>query len=303
MISGRTGWSTNPAAGLQPPRAPFRPGPDREHQRRFTRGAPRGDGPGNAGPMVRHCCPPASTPASAATAARARSGPTTWHCGIRHRPPAAPARPARLPQARTGPQLGRHRTAGANRQRQALALSPPGGHTGGGIAGSRPCAHRMRSSGLPATSSALTQPPRITAGRRAVIWPIHHVASVPAIMGIHETIASVSWIFMRTVVSPERAHMPHSGSSPSYQTPHAYRDAVDADAGTFATSLRAGCPRQRHPTRRCSHRRRLAPAAALRWRHPAEISSTVTRARGEGVVASEQIAEFAERLQAGEHVG
>jgi hypothetical protein len=63
---------------------------------------------GNDGSMVRHCCPPASTPASAATAARARSGPTTWHCGIRHRPPAAPARPARLPQARSGPQLGRH---------------------------------------------------------------------------------------------------------------------------------------------------------------------------------------------------
>jgi hypothetical protein len=27
-------------------------------------------------------------------------------------------------------------------------------------------------------------------------------------MGIHGTIASVPWIFMRIVVSPERAHMP-----------------------------------------------------------------------------------------------
>jgi hypothetical protein len=31
-----------------------------------------------------------------------------------------------------------------------------------------------------------------------------------AIMGIHGTIASVSWIFMQTVVSPERAHVPRS---------------------------------------------------------------------------------------------
>jgi hypothetical protein len=45
------------------------------------------------------------------------------------------------------------------------------------------------------------------AGRRALIWPIHHVASVPAIMGIHGTIASVPWIFMQTVVSPECALM------------------------------------------------------------------------------------------------
>jgi hypothetical protein len=48
-------------------------------------------------------------------------------------------------------------------------------------------------------------------GSARVIWPIHHVASVPAIMGIHGTIASVPWIFMQTVVSPERAQVPPSG--------------------------------------------------------------------------------------------
>jgi hypothetical protein len=36
---------------------------------------------------------------------------------------------------------------------------------------------------------------RLTAGRRALIWPIHRVASVPAIIGIHGTIASVPWKF------------------------------------------------------------------------------------------------------------
>ena len=41
-----------------------------------------------------------------------------------------------------------------------------------------------------------------------VIWPIHHVASVPAIMGVHGTIASVPWTFMHTVVSPECALLP-----------------------------------------------------------------------------------------------
>jgi hypothetical protein len=40
-----------------------------------------------------------------------------------------------------------------------------GGRAGGGVASSCSCAHRMRPSGLPATSSALTQPPRITAPR------------------------------------------------------------------------------------------------------------------------------------------
>jgi len=45
-------------------------------------------------------------------------------------------------------------------------------------------------------------------GRRALIWPIHHVANVPAIMDIHGTIASVLRIFVQTVASPQRAHMP-----------------------------------------------------------------------------------------------
>ena len=48
-----------------------------------------------------------------------------------------------------------------------------------------------------------------SAGRRALIWPVHHVASVPAIMSIvNGTIASVPRIFMQTAVSPECAHMP-----------------------------------------------------------------------------------------------
>jgi hypothetical protein len=34
------------------------------------------------------------------------------------------------------------------------------------------------------------------------------VASVPVIMDIRGTIASVPWIFMQTIVSPECAHMP-----------------------------------------------------------------------------------------------
>ena len=44
---------------------------------------------------------------------------------------------------------------------------------------------------------------------RALIWPTYHVASVPAIMGVHGTIASLSWIFMQAIVPRERAHMPH----------------------------------------------------------------------------------------------
>jgi len=34
--------------------------------------------------------------------------------------------------------------------------------------------------------------PTITAGRRALIWPIHHAASAPAIMSVHSTITSGS---------------------------------------------------------------------------------------------------------------
>jgi hypothetical protein len=59
--------------------------------------------------------------------------------------------------------------------------------------------------------SSTAELPSISAGLRALIWPIHHVTSVPAIMGIHGTIASVPWIFMRTVVSPERVHYAADG--------------------------------------------------------------------------------------------
>jgi hypothetical protein len=51
------------------------------------------------------------------------------------------------------------------------------------------------------------QSARRTAGRRALIWPIRHVASVPAVMGIHGTIASVPWRSMQTVMPADRAHL------------------------------------------------------------------------------------------------
>ena len=50
---------------------------------------------------------------------------------------------------------------------------------------------------------------RHIAGRRALIWPIHHIASVPAIMGIQGTMASVPWIFVQTMVSPGHPDLPH----------------------------------------------------------------------------------------------
>ena len=49
---------------------------------------------------------------------------------------------------------------------------------------------------------------RHIAGRRALIWPIHHIASVPAIMGIQGTMASVPWIFVQTMVSPGHPDLP-----------------------------------------------------------------------------------------------
>jgi hypothetical protein len=49
--------------------------------------------------------------------------------------------------------------------------------------------------------------PIISAGRRTLIGPIYHVASVPAVMGIHGTIASVPWIFVQTVMPADRAHL------------------------------------------------------------------------------------------------
>jgi len=60
--------------------------------------------------------------------------------------------------------------------------------------------------------------PSRTAARRAVMWPIHHVASVPAIMGIRGTIASVPWIFMQTVMPADRAHLA-AMSSLAYKVP------------------------------------------------------------------------------------
>jgi hypothetical protein len=68
-------------------------------------------------------------------------------------------------------------------------------------------------SGRSKSGHLTVEPPSISAGRRALIWPIYHVVSVPAIMGIHGTIASVPWIFMQSIVSPQCAHMPLGGRS------------------------------------------------------------------------------------------
>jgi hypothetical protein len=51
----------------------------------------------------------------------------------------------------------------------------------------------------------------IRPGTRAVIWLTCHVVSVPAITGVHGTIATVAWIFMQAIVSRERTHMPQTG--------------------------------------------------------------------------------------------
>src|SRR5215469_8515121 len=48
--------------------------------------------------------------------------------------------------------------------------------------------------------------PTITAGRRALIWSACHFVCVPAIMGVHGTIASEPWIFIQGIASRERAH-------------------------------------------------------------------------------------------------
>jgi hypothetical protein len=45
---------------------------------------------------------------------------------------------------------------------------------------------------------------------------IHHLDSVPAIMDIHGTIASVPRIFMQPVVSPDCALMPRTGCQVRY---------------------------------------------------------------------------------------
>jgi hypothetical protein len=51
-------------------------------------------------------------------------------------------------------------------------------------------AHRSSHSRVTKTARPARSPPR-SAGRRALIWPNDHIASVPAIMGIHGTTASV----------------------------------------------------------------------------------------------------------------
>jgi hypothetical protein len=51
------------------------------------------------------------------------------------------------------------------------------------------------------------------AARRAVIWPTYHVVSVPAITGVHGTIATEAWIFMKAIVFRERPHLPRFARS------------------------------------------------------------------------------------------
>jgi hypothetical protein len=48
--------------------------------------------------------------------------------------------------------------------------------------------------------------PTITATRRAVIWPIHPVASVPAIMGIRSRMASTSCIFIQAMLNRQHRY-------------------------------------------------------------------------------------------------
>jgi hypothetical protein len=44
-------------------------------------------------------------------------------------------------------------------------------------------------------------------GSSRAYWPTYHFVCVPGIVGHHGTIASVFWIFMQAIVSPERALM------------------------------------------------------------------------------------------------
>jgi hypothetical protein len=64
---------------------------------------------------------------------------------------------------------------------------------------------RARLTAIPARPAT---PTHNWAGRRALFGSAYHVVSVPAIMSVHDTIAIVSWIFMQTIVSRERAVMP-----------------------------------------------------------------------------------------------
>jgi hypothetical protein len=48
----------------------------------------------------------------------------------------------------------------------------------------------------------------LSAGWRALIWPTYHFFCVPGIVSNRGKIASVFWIFMQAMASPERALMP-----------------------------------------------------------------------------------------------
>lgn len=50
-------------------------------------------------------------------------------------------------------------------------------------------------------------------------WRAYHVVSVPPIIGVPDTIASVACIFMQAIVFRERAHMPRLGERSRPQLP------------------------------------------------------------------------------------
>jgi len=84
----------------------------------------------------------------------------------------------------------------------------PPTQTGAGIRHDRVAAARRR----PCSARHRRRPVRLTlpriAGSARAYLPMRHVASVPASVGIHGTIVSVPWTFIRTEVSPECALMP-----------------------------------------------------------------------------------------------
>jgi hypothetical protein len=47
-------------------------------------------------------------------------------------------------------------------------------------------------------------------GSARLIWPPDHFVSVPAMMGVHDTLANCSWIFMQVIASWERAQCSES---------------------------------------------------------------------------------------------
>ena len=54
-------------------------------------------------------------------------------------------------------------------------------------------------------------------GSGVLIWPIHHVASVLAIMGSHGTIAGVPWIFQPVAKPPVKAPAPEDLAALGYR--------------------------------------------------------------------------------------